>query len=163
MNQPNHRALAFLRQGTEILITRRTVEGNRQPWSTVAAIVDGPDDNPFTRAIEAVQDATGLTRDDITLAAAGTDPQNLIETTVGGTTYGLSAFLFDINQPNYTPVEQRDIETRWVSLHDLDDLETVAGLAEALEACMEAERGKRLQSDYSPPTASPDEDVVVPD
>ncbi len=141
MNYTDERTLAFLRQGTEILITRH----GGQPWSTLAAIISGPDDNSFARAVEAIEDATGLTQDDITLAAAGTQPDRLIETTVDGKAYALHAFLFDINEADFTLAERSDVETQWSTLNDLDDMETVPGLAEALEACMEAERGKRLQ------------------
>ena len=142
MNHTNERSLAFLRQGTEILITRQ----DDQPWSTLAAVVAGPDDNSFTRAVEAIEDATGLSQDDITLAAAGTQPDDLIETTVDGTAYALHAFLFDINEADFTLPDRPGVETQWITLNDLDDMETVPGLAAALEACMEAERGKRLRT-----------------
>lgn len=128
-----HVVTAFLRQGGEILLLRRSerVGSYRGCWAAVSGYLEGPD--PLEQALREIEEETGVARAELRLASAGA-PLAVDDATLGRR-WIVHPFLFDLARRPPVRLDWEHEAHRWVTPEGLAALPTVPRLAAALQAC----------------------------
>jgi len=129
---------AFLRHRDRILLVRRSVRvGTYQGrWSGISGYLE--DEVPLQQAYREIREETGLSQDQIKLAATGQPLE--IPAPELDRIWVVYPFLFDIHDPQLVRLDWENLESDWVTPPDIPDYPTVPRLPETLSACLEAEQ-----------------------
>jgi 8-oxo-dGTP pyrophosphatase MutT (NUDIX family) len=128
-----HVVTAFLRQGGEILLLRRSarVGSYRGCWAAVSGYLE--DQDPLEQALREIEEETGVARAALRLARAGTPL--VVDDAPSGRCWVVHPFLFDLAGRPSVRLDWEHEAHRWVNPAALAELPTVPCLAAALRAC----------------------------
>ncbi len=120
---------AFLIHDDRILVLRRSgkVGTYRGRWAGVSGYVEHA---PLEQAYIEIEEETGLGRDDVTLVRAG-EPL-LVHDREEGRLWRVHPFLFSVADPKRIRLDWEHVQRRWIWPGEIEDLDTVPGLADAL-------------------------------
>lgn len=137
--QPLPVVTAFLRHDGHILLVRRSerVGSYRGRWSAISGYLE--DETPLAQAIREVGEETGVPLSALELRVA-IDPL-LVED--GDRRWLVYPFLFDVTAPDLIRLDWENTELRWIRPNQIDTLNTVPALADALNRCLQAEEAQR--------------------
>ena len=129
---------AFLRYQDQFLLVRRSdrVGTYQGRWSAISGYLE--DDVPLQQAHREIREETGLSEDQLKLAATGLPLE--IPAPELGRIWVVYPFLFDIHDPQHIQLDWENLEFNWVTPRDIRDYSTVPRLPETLRACLEAEQ-----------------------
>ena len=129
---------AFLRHAGKVLLLRRSdsVGSYQGRWAGVSGYLEDP--TPLAQALREIAEETGIAADDVTLASRA-EPLE-IPAPEHNRRWVVHPFLFDIDDPEAVQLDWESSSCAWVEPRRLDQYATVPMLAEALEACLDAER-----------------------
>lgn len=117
---------AFLRNRGRFLVVRRSdkVGSFQGRWSAVSGYVEG-DEDPRDRALQEIQEETHIPK--ARFVSAG----KTVTTRHASTAFVVHPFLFDVGTRKVT-LDWENVESRWIAPNELDALETVPRLKDAL-------------------------------
>ncbi len=120
---------AFLIHDGRILVLRRSdkVGTYRGRWAAVSGTIEQA---PLDQAYTELDEETGLGRDDVELLKQG-DPL-LVFDRDNERTWRVHPFLFAVKDPSRIRLDWEHVQRRWVWPGEIDRLDTVPDLAEAL-------------------------------
>lgn len=120
---------AFLVHDDRILVLRRSgkVGTYRGRWAGVSGYVEH---EPLEQAYIEIEEETGLGRDDVTLIRAG-EPL-LVHDPAEDRLWRVHPFLFSVAEPERIRLDWEHVQRRWIWPGEIEDLDTVPGLADAL-------------------------------
>ena len=129
---------AFLRHRDRVLLVRRSdrVGTYQGRWSAISGYLE--DEVPLKQAYREIREETGLSEDQLKLAATG-QPLKIPAPELDRI-WVVHPFLFDIHDPQHIRLDWENLESNWVTPRDIPDYPTVPRLSEALSACLEAEQ-----------------------
>lgn len=124
---------AFLRHQGKLLLVRRShrVGTYRGRWSAISGYLE---QSPYRQALQEIAEETGLTEDDVELAAQG--PSLHVPDPALGVCWIIYPFLFEVRNPANIRLDWENVESRWVAPTELDDYATVPALKETLARCL---------------------------
>jgi len=120
----------FLLHDDRILLLRRSEEVGtyRGRWAGVSGYVER---DPLDQAYVEIEEETGLGRRDVVLIRAG-EPL-LVHDRGNDRLWRVHPFLFTVNDPERIRLDWEHVQRRWVWPGEIEDLDTVPGLADALQ------------------------------
>lgn len=121
---------AFLLHDDRILLLRRSekVGSYRGRWAGVSGYVER---DPLEQAYVEIEEETGLGRRDLDLIRAG-EPL-LVHDRANDRLWRVHPFLFAVDDPERIRLDWEHVQRRWVWPGEIEDLDTVPGLAKALQ------------------------------
>ena len=121
---------AFLIHDGRILVLRRSdkVSTYRGRWATVSGYLEQA---PLDQAYTELDEETGLGRDDVVLLKEG-DPL-LIHDHDNDRTWRVHPFLFEVKDSSRIRLDWEHVDRRWIWPGELDGLDIVPGLGDALK------------------------------
>ena len=136
-------------RGDEVLVLRRSerVGTYRGRWAGVSGYLE--EASPLEQAQREIEEETGLSRREVSLLAEG-EPLEVVDESIG-VRWTVHPFLFEMITDRLKPVllklDWEHVEARWVRPEEVAEMDTVPGLAEALDRVYEhagdETRGKR--------------------
>lgn len=119
----------FLRHGGRILLLRRSRRVGTYPgkWAGVSGYLEA---DPLAQAHTELREETSLSAGDIEGIRAG-DPLEIVDAE-SGRAWRVHPFLADVKSPEKIRLDWENVEARWVLPGEVDRLDTVPALAEAL-------------------------------
>lgn len=135
-----HVVTVFLRNSGRILVLRRSgkVGTYRGKWAGISGYVER---EPLQQAYIEIEEEAGIDRRDIRLVATG-EPLE-VEDPALETLWIVHPFLFDIASPERVRTDWEHVEAKWVPPEEVRHLDTVPGLAEALERVLKSHEQKK--------------------
>lgn len=120
---------AFLIHDGRILVLRRSeqVSTYRGRWAGVSGYLERA---PLDQAYAEIAEETGLGRDDVTLVKEGAPLH--VHDTENDLLWRVHPFLFAVRDPARIRLDREHVQRRWVWPAEIEGLDTVPGLADAL-------------------------------
>ena len=101
-------------------------------WSAISGYLE--DDMPLQQAHREIREETGLSEDQLKLAATGQPLE--IQAPELDRIWVVHPFLFDIHDPQHIRLDWENLESNWVTPGDIANYPTVPRLLETLRACL---------------------------
>jgi len=120
----------FLSHANRVLVLKRSdkVGTYRGRWAGVSGYLEIED--PVEQAYTEMAEEVGLSRKDVTLVRRG-KPLEVIDED-RDLAWRVHPFLFAVSEPNKIRLDWENLEMRWILPEEIDHLETVPALKEAL-------------------------------
>lgn len=120
--------------GVRVLVLRRSdkVGSHQGRWAGVSGHLEASE--PIEQALTEIHEEAGLPRSSVSLLAS-TPPIEIRDDELGRI-WRVHPFLFEATQPDAIRIDWEHTDFRWVDPSELDQLDTVPGLAGALEALL---------------------------
>ena len=120
---------AFLVHDGRVLVLRRSekVGTYRGCWAGVSGTLERA---PLEQAYTEISEEVGLGRDDVELLKDG-EPLHIYDRR-NRRMWRVHPFLFEVTDPSRIRLDREHVQRRWVWPGEIDQLDTVPGLAEAL-------------------------------
>jgi len=136
---PVHVVTVFLMRAGKVLVLKRSqkVGSYRGKWAAVSGYME-PGERPRERALKEVREETGLDQKGLSIESEGPPLP------IAGTPFIVHPFLFCSKRGNVR-LDWEHTECRWVDPTELERLDTVPGLADALRSVMDKGAGCREQ------------------
>ena len=124
---------AFLRHQGKILVVRRSTRvGSYQGcWSGISGYLE--DSPPLAQALREIREETGLREDQVELVSPGASLE--VPAPELRTLWVVHPLLFELSDPGMIQLDWENTEARWVNPDEMDNLDTVPCLSEALKSC----------------------------
>jgi len=116
--------------GDTLLLLRRSdrVSTYQGLWASVSGYLES--ESPLEHAYREIEEEVGLHRGDVRLLAQG-EPFVAVDETID-TRWTVHPLLFEVLRPERVRLDWEHVESRWLRVEEMGDLETVPRLEEAL-------------------------------
>jgi 8-oxo-dGTP pyrophosphatase MutT (NUDIX family) len=139
-----HVVTAFIRHGGRVLLLRRSrrVGTYSGRWAAVSGYLESQ--TPLAQALREVAEETGIEPADLRLVSAGR-PLEVVDSALCRV-WSVHPFLFEAEAAPQVRLDWEHDDYRWVRPSEVELLQTVPRLSDALRACGEAAAGTACPS-----------------
>jgi 8-oxo-dGTP pyrophosphatase MutT (NUDIX family) len=125
----------FLEYNNKILILKRSnkVKTMKSKWAGVSGYIE--QEPPIKRALKEIEEETGLHNENVNLRRIG-EPFEAVDASVPELTWIVNPFLFSSNT-DQVRIDWEHEEYRWIYPKEIENYETVPGLAYGLEMVLQ--------------------------
>jgi 8-oxo-dGTP pyrophosphatase MutT (NUDIX family) len=138
MTSPVHVVTSFIRQGGRVLLLHRSPRVGSYPgrWAAVSGYLE--DRPPLDQALQEIAEETGITAPQLRLVSAGR-PLEVVDSALCRL-WSVHPFLFEVDTVPQVRLDWEHDDYRWVRPSEVELLQTVPRLGDALRACRDAAR-----------------------